>query len=325
MSVKLTGDRKLLARKLFKLCVHESSGAAYQKLFEKVMGHAEPGFVPIKPYGSFGDRKNDGYVPSTGTYHQVYAPEDSTSSRVAVAAARKARDDFSGLLEAWDANTPIQSYRFVFNDRYYGSPPIVEEALAGIRNENGIDASVMLARHLEDLALELDYDQLVDILGSPVPAPDPLLPDVDFVLVGEIVDHLLTAKVPFTPESLRIPDFDEKIAFNELTSTVAACLRVGAFQTEAVDDFFSRNSHFAKQTLRDHLSRLYVDSRERFGEVGGAERADLVFFDLLNKMIPSGRRTGDWAHAHVQEAAIVVMAYYFEACDVFENPDVATS
>ena len=324
MSDELKGDRKLVARKLFKLRVHESSGTAYQQLFEMVMGYAEPGFVPIKPYGCFGDRKNDGYVQSTGTYHQVYAPEDSNSSRTAVAAARKARDDFAGLLEAWDTDTPIQSYQFVFNDRYHGSPPIVEEALAGIRNENGIDASVMLARHLEDLALKLDYDQLVDVLGSPVPAPD-LLPDVDFGVVGEVVNHLLATKAPFTPESLRTPDFGEKIAFNELSATVAAHLRFGAFQTEAVDDFFSRNSDFAKQTLRDHLSGLYVGSRKRFGEVVDTDRADFVFFDLLNEMIPPGRRTGDRAHAHAQEAAIVVMAYYFEACDVFEDPDVAAS
>lgn len=40
---------------------------------------------------------------------------------------------------------------------------------------------------------------------------------------------------------------------------------------------------------------------------------DLVFFDILDSITPGqSKRT--------QDAAIVLMAYFFESCDIFEDP-----
>ena len=48
---------------------------------------------------------------------------------------------------------------------------------------------------------------------------------------------------------------------------------------------------------------------------------DLVFFRLADEMTPPLRSTKEYQAAAVQDAVFVVMAYYFEACDIFEDPD----
>jgi hypothetical protein len=47
--------------------------------------------------------------------------------------------------------------------------------------------------------------------------------------------------------------------------------------------------------------------------------ADLIFFAVLKAITPNSISM----KSAVQNAALVVMAYYFEACDVFEGPDAS--
>lgn len=49
-----------------------AKGLAFQDLFASVMakGHPED-FMPCRPWGSIGDRKNDGYLKSERTLFQV--------------------------------------------------------------------------------------------------------------------------------------------------------------------------------------------------------------------------------------------------------------
>lgn len=318
-------QKKLLARKLFRLRVYESTGQAFQQLFEQVMSYGEPNFVPIRPYGNVGDRKNDGYIPPSGTYFQVFAPEDPSQPRAVLRAAAKAADDFHGLIENWDHLVPLRTYHFVFNDSYRGSPPQVEEALARIRKKAKVSASVFLAKDLEARALRLPEDQLSDVLNFMIPEPR-LLPSVDFRVLRDIINHVQQNRRPFTEASLTAPDFQQKIAFNGLTSPVANLLTIGSYQTDAVSDYFSRNSNFARQQLRDELASMYAASRERFHPQIEEKKhlGDTIFFDLLEGITPPSNSLSESERLAQQDAALVVMAFYFEACDIFEDPD-ATS
>ena len=287
------------------------------------MQYRDPNFVPIRPYGNIGDRKNDGYIPATGTYFQVYAPEDPSGQNPTKAATKAARD-FAGLVKHWNPTTPIRVFRFVYNDAYRGSTPLIEEALGRIRKEYSIDARVFLAKDLEEEVQQLPEDALADVINGPIPRPD-LWPSVDFSILREVVTHVLATKEPLSATSLlKVPDFKGNIEFNGLTHNVAALLTVGSYQNEAIADYFSTNATFARQQLRDHLAALYLESRRKIGATAAQaqETGDLVFFDLLTALTPI--RLPQARRASAQEAAIVVMAYYFEACDVFEDPDAAS-
>src|SRR4051812_10269219 len=105
----------------FRLLVHEADNQAYENLFIAVMTKRDPSIKPIKPQGTIGDKKNDGYSSKNGSYYQVYAPEKSDDK--VPDAVEKAKGDFSGLKAYWDSIAPVKEYRFVFNDKFRGPYP----------------------------------------------------------------------------------------------------------------------------------------------------------------------------------------------------------
>lgn len=320
-------SQKLLARRFFKLRVYESHAGEYQRLFEKVIGYQYPGFVPVRPHGKYGDGGNDGYEPSTGTYFQVHAPENPSDAMAISGAAKKAGEDFGRLLDHWHSNTPIRRYRFVFNDKFSGSPKPVEEALANIRKSHDLDALPFLAKDLEAVTMQLPDDQIFDVIGTIVTEPG-VFPPVDFTVLGEVIRHILNAKLSIGADTLlAAPDFDQKIEFNGLTVGVANLLTVGSYQREVVVDFFAKNSEFAKQRLRDRVAAMYLESVREIGAMNASpkDRGDMIFFTLRKKMTSFAQKGESSAMIAAEEAATVVMAFYFEACDVFEEPPNASS
>jgi hypothetical protein len=88
----MSPERKMLARTLFKLKIHEANGFAYESLFTLVMQYSRPELLKIKPYGNQGDRGNDAYEKNHGRYFQIFAPEDPSTSKQA--AITKVQTDF---------------------------------------------------------------------------------------------------------------------------------------------------------------------------------------------------------------------------------------
>lgn len=308
--------RRFYARRLFELRVRESKGEAYQALFNAVMTRRYPGFIPMQPYGNVGDRKNDGYVPETGTFYQVYAPSDPGSKLGA--AAKKAVDDFDGLKKKWNRQEPIKEYRFAFNNEYGGSIVPLQDALAEIAKKHDIKASPFLAHDLEEEAMQLPIEELEAIGNFLVPELDEIR-DADYVALKEVIEHVMQSEAPeLTEQKLIAPKFNEKIKFNQLSIEVAALLQVAGRQTDVVSDFFSRRSATHKQDLRDHLASIYEREKKKAKRLNLS--SDDVFFAILDAMVPAKHRRD----RQVQSAALVVMAFYFDACDVFEEPDVAS-
>jgi hypothetical protein len=163
-------NAKAFARNMLRLRIFESDAQAYEDLFIRVMDYAAPDFRPVKPHGNIGDRKNDGFDWTTGTYYQVYAPEDIR--RTPGDALKKLREDFSGLKTFWDGLYPVRRFFYVVNDKYNGVAPDLEAELAKMRARYELDeAKPFLAKDLESTVFSLDSDQIIMIVGH-VPAID---------------------------------------------------------------------------------------------------------------------------------------------------------
>lgn len=83
-----------------------------------------------------------------------------------------------------------------------------------------------------------------------------------------------------------------------------------------MDNYFSKNSMFAKQALRDHLVQLYQQVRDAGRALpavpAGISREDLIFDDFRLSLLPANATVAG-------EAAVeILIGYYFEACDVFD-------
>ncbi|MDH1264666.1 ABC-three component system protein [Pseudomonas sp. GD03944] len=310
-------EKKMLARLMFQVKVHRAEGFEFENFFGQIMSYSRPGFVKVQPYGNQGDRGNDGYEAAFGRYYQVYAPQNPSVTKVA--AIKKAQEDFQDkLIPYWSKICVPQEYIFVFNDKYKGTNIEIDGALASIKASHGLKgANVFLNKNLEDEFIALSEDQMMMIIGG--------VPDfnsgefLDYGVLGEVIGHILNSPPEMDLGSKLIsPDFEDKIKFNQL-GLCGAWLRGKQVEVWQVDDYLSKNSDFAKQSLRDHLAGYYAESIALItSSQSGSSIGDLRFAYILDRMAPlSGNGAKDRLK---KDAALVVMSKYFETCDIFEEP-----
>jgi hypothetical protein len=309
----MNSSEKALARIIFKNKVYTSNGQAYEDLFVDIMQRGNTDFIPVKPQGQIGDRKNDGYDRKRGHYYQVFAPEEPTlKSQDAV---KKLAEDFAGLYEKWNEVTPVKEFYFVFNDKYKGTFPTIEEDLANIKSANELDnCASFLAKHLEERLFLLPDDQIITVIGF-IPSPENIQ-TIDFSVLTEIIGHILKQECTFeTTRRLSAPDFDEKIKFNGLGLHTSTLLNYASYQVGEIDKFFELNGDFTKQEIRDTINDFYKAALVRdFSGSSDENKNDLVFFEVLRAIAPNKTQS-------VINAALVIMAYFFESCDLFEDPN----
>lgn len=146
----------------FKNKIYLKNGTEFQTFFENIMEKAYSDFQKIKPYGSEGDRGNDGYRKNSGIYYQVYAPE-APSIKLAEG-AKKLKEDFEKLKKYWDKFVEIKEYYFVFNDKYSGSIQKLEEAISELEKDNsGIKFHILEAKKLEEKFFSLNTADILSL------------------------------------------------------------------------------------------------------------------------------------------------------------------
>lgn len=306
-------------RILFKVKIYEVSGDSFQRLFQDIASYRFENFQSVAPYGNQGDGGNDGWIPDEKRYFQVYGKKADSKENPAYA-VKKAQEDFEKLTAHWGN---VEKYHFVYNDRFEGTPAPVIQALLSLQKVHGLSESTVLdGRKLEKIFMDLTRDQKESILNS-IPSE---MPDfIDSRAVGEILKHLAdNVSRSFGLLQQTAPDFDEKIRLNNLTSPIPDVLRNYSYQTQDVEQFLDKIVHL-KQAISEEIKALYSESRNRIPD-GEEDAPNIRYVWMVEELIPPAIRK---AHLHslkaYREASQVVLAKYFEACDIYEHPDTITA
>lgn len=308
----------------FKLKVYESSGNAYQDLFAKVMVYVYPEFQRISVF--HGDGGNDGFIPSRGWYFQVYAPEVSTQQESAEKKARKKiPEDFKKLIDNWHEACPMKKYSFVYNDRFHGIPTPIVKVVQEMNNRNpSIDIECFDSQRLLNCFMteKLSDEQRSDIVGF---CPDlatyyGLGHDALAKLLFSIVNEYGGAW-SFHQRSYA-PNFEEKLNYNKLSDYIKALLHFRVRETAYIDEFFYKFPD-DDQAVANAINCLYKQSMGIIpDEAEGCQ--DLRFMWIRQNIIPEtlrGNMNNDKIKATAfYAAADMIIAKYFESCDVFESP-----
>lgn len=303
-------NEKYIARIMFKNKVYEYDAQAFESLFTLVMQKNNKNFEQVKPYGNIGDWKNDGFDKTLGVYYQVYSPEDIEKTSTVSNAETKLTVDFEGLYSHWNPLYPINSFYFVVNDKYKNAPPQLHATLASLKKKYPeVDFKLFLAKDLEDVFMSLSDDDMVSIVGCIVNPADQL----DFSALKEVITHLMNMKVDNSSYgNLVVPDFNEKLKFNKLSEQVGCQLKTASYQVGGLDKFFRSNSNFTKDQIQQRVVSAYViasDSVDKSNE----NYSDLVFYKLIELIYPNGSSS-------IRNAVLILLAYFFESCDIFERP-----
>jgi hypothetical protein len=277
-----------------------AKGDAFQTLFERLMGLAyKADFMPCRPWGNQGDRKNDGFLKSERCLFQVYAPNEMAAAK----AKAKITEDFGGAKEHWD--TYFVKWVFVHNATE-GLPPHVQQLLLDFEASNpGICIEPWSLEELRLTFRKLSLDDKTSWFGL---APsDATRMNLGFADLKVVIERIATLPAPTIAEVKEVPT--GKIEANALSEAVARLLKEGMIKSRLVADFLSR---WHDETLGERLAEAF---KAKYLRLRGDFGPNQLFAELQSWA--GGDHRGTPEH---ELAVLTVLAYYFERCDIFEEP-----
>lgn len=172
-----------------------------------------------------------------------------------------------------------------------------------------VEINTFSVRDLEGIFNSLDDLAKQDILGI---IPDQIMPVVEYEALHETVTYLLNTELPENyTDNLVVPDFNDKITFNGLSTIVNNLLVTGSYQEGALTKYFNDNPG-VKEILQKRFHALYEQSKEQIPD-HEENYADCRFYYILEQACPKQTLS-------LQSSVLVLMAYYFSSCDIFEEP-----
>jgi hypothetical protein len=217
-----------------------------------------------------------------------------------------------GLIEFWnERGFTVKKFYYVVKDDYREVYALIFTNAKAIATKHKIDCEIFTCKDIEDVFMNLDDENIYSILGGIIPSPENIS-NVDFDSMNEVVNYLKNRNALKTTEIVPTnPNFDDKITFNDLSKVISDFLNIGQRQNYAINDFFELNSTFIKEDLREIFNSLYREGLETIPE--SETKNDEIFQYIVGKASPNQKQS-------TYNAVYVLMAYYFEYCDIFETP-----
>jgi len=281
-----------------------AKGNSFQNFFDELMTRAHKGdYMPCRPWGKRGDRKNDGFLKSERRLFQVYAPNEMSEA----VAIKKIRADFEGGKTHW--GTHFDKWVFAHN-AYDGLPPHIQTEILNLEKANpGIKIENWGLEELRCVFKKLDGADLQSWFGA---APSTATKtNLRFEDLRVVLETIALQELPDDQPVRDVPP--RKIQANALSHSVARLLKEGMTKSVLVSDFFA-NWHdptFGERvasTFRSKYVSLRDDTHPRL-------TPNEVFYELQSWA--GGAERGSAEH---ELAVVTVLAYYFERCDIFEEP-----
>lgn len=279
----------------------KAKGPTFQTFFNELMGRAyKEDYMPCRPWGSHGDRKNDGFLKSERRLFQVYAPNEMAATN----AIKKINEDFEGAKKYW--NNHFDKWAFVHN-AYDGVPPHVQERILGLEKANpGIELQLWGLEELREIFRRLPREDLVSWFG---PAPNAQTKaNMGFKEIQVVLESIGPKKTEPGIAVKQVPP--KKIEANQLSDSIATLLKQGITKSPLIDDFLGK---WHDPAFGERIATAF---REKYETL----RDDLlapnrIFYELQDWV--GGETRGTAEH---EMAVLTVIAYYFESCDIFEEP-----
>lgn len=312
-------NNEYLMELMFQLKILKSTGNEFQNLFYQVMKKYDRNFIEIKPQGNIGDKKCDGYIKGKGVFYQVYGPEDASNADTQRYAISKLENDFEGLYAHTQNGTyePIQEFYFVINTKgTQGIYPDLSDKLTKLSNLypdiyfNYIDTNEIIS-----IFMQLKPVFKRQILQNFI--PNISFADIKFSIIQNIVEYLSknVCRNNFDDNYI-VPDFYEKIEFNNLGRKITTALEDANAYIDKLDEFMSNSySDIGKIELCNIYRTLYAESKKVHPNDSNAQ-----FKYILNSSYDKKANLDFATESAYISNILIIMAKYFNSCDIFEEP-----
>jgi hypothetical protein len=286
---------------LFERDFLKKKGDRFQDFFCEIMEKCHPNdFLRVRPWGRHGDRKNDGYLQSTRTLFQVYAPNEMEAAK----AVKKIRTDFKGALPYWKQY--FDTWIFVHNSREGLSPDVTRTLLELKRTNKPLKVKSWGYEELRQNVFGLDERALASLLG-PAPSRKDIL-NVGFDKLQEVL--LAISRLPPCKKPDLRPIPEDKLVANGLSESIKILLSAGQSKEPRVEQFFNLHPNTG---LGDEVASAF---NKKYKELRGATSDPNEVFRELH-VFAGGLNRGNPDH---EAAVLAVLSYLFAKCEIFENP-----
>ena len=278
----------------------DKKGTAFQDWFAELAKHAYGSdFEAIRNYGNQGDWKCDGRLVKSGTIFQCYAPGEVPEREV----ISKINEDFAGAQLKWPNFMNV--WVFVHNDKR-GVPPKIANHLDTLRSDNPtITVEIWEESNLLDLFEMMSLNAKRLMFGE-VPTRE-TLNDLTLPGLAPVIDAL-KEKEPNPNDPLPPPPSPQKLAKNALSKEATLLLSLGRRKVKLVETFLNKDG------LADKGEKIAESFRQYYDELKALELDVDTIFTHLHKHV------GVYAEPAKQAAAMAILAYFFDSCDIFEDP-----
>lgn len=278
------------------------TGRSFQDFFEQIMQKADPCFMMVKPMGSEGDWKADGYSPNTKTVHQCYAPEEMTSKE----AAKKVLDDFEGARERWKQK--MERWIFVWSSER-ALPPRVVATLVDLRaahpalqiDDMGRDRLWQIVKGLS-LA---DRQSLLGVVPDLNAAPITTAAEIQ-VLMNYLGKQVLSA---VDASDLGLTAIAEKLRRNRLSEAVTNLVKPSLPVARLVHKFVTG---MPDPGFTEAIALQLAGQYKEFA--ASTDDSDVIFGSIIEYVMGEHNLEPKFFWA-----AAGIVTYYFELCDIFER------
>jgi|GEM_PF-2496336 len=285
----------------------DAKGDDFEKWFVAMASYVwGDDFESIKAGGPYGDKKCDGHKISEEIIFQCYAPADS--STFTKKAANKMADSFPEVIRFW----PNMKKWVLVHNNAGDLPAKVHNKLEKLREKYpDIELKTWERECLKaELHDKLSLRQLEDIYPESRGKIEPVK--------LEHIKPLLDKIIKEAGDSLDFNDFGdtprpEKIDFNDFSERSKKIIHRGLVQVAIVRDYINNLSK------PENADKIQNSMKEKYKELKDYEYSS---DELLQELIKWVRIV---ENDEQRAAAVVIIAYFFESCDIFKNAPVGGS
>ena len=277
-------------------------GSEFQDWFVRIVNDFYgTDFQRVRPMGQKGDHKCDGYVITEQMVFQCYAPTDYTEQKLNT----KIQEDFSGAIEHWQGQ--IKKWVFVHSDTR-GLGPDTTKLLNKLRNDNpNLVIETWCENELRNIVMALKLYQLEAIFGaSPSKA---ILDQLSFEDIAPVLATIQSQEPdplgpPIKPVSVA------KLEKNKLPTDAAELLKLGRRKEQLVQQYFDKHN---QPDFGEYIAQAF---RKKYEALKAIKTPPGHIFSEMQQF--AGGIDGD---VKKQGAVLAIVSYFFERCDIFEDPD----
>lgn len=302
----MTPQQRWQWQALLELTLRRLHGDEFQSFFSRVMSklHGDD-FIPVRAFGRRGDKGCDGYLLQAGQLFQCYGKLHDAALNVDTVVS-KIGDDYAKA--AVELAAIMKEWHFVHN-LFDGLPVEAVVKLKALQTANGHHRFGAIGpQGFEDRVFELAEEHITALLGPAATAEDTQnmrLEEVSDLIKAVMrsvdADQMDTGPIAVVPY--------DKLEFNKITGCWRHLLESGFRNAPHVRDYIDQHPD---PELGTRLAKVFKGRYEDLKLQGLKPNA------IMRPLYEGITGVGSVSPER-QVAAQALLAYLFEACDIFED------